>query len=876
MLFCKACQQMVDPPEEGPAPDLCASCGGALGEIPRHPDAAPEEPPPPDAEAASGASAVIAAEAAAASGKYDTKRSTVPKLETFHKYRIIEKLGAGGMGVVYRARDPLLKRELALKIFRPNLFEDPSYLVRFRHEAEVAARLHHPNIASLYEFGIYDQCPYYTMELIDGESLSAVIQRMGRLPTRAALLVSRDCAQALHYAHTQGVIHRDIKSANILIRNRRLGAGPPADPTDRESKVELASGVTSEFQAVLLDFGLAHMKSADQAVTQAGDLVGTPSYMSPEQVSGRLGVTTARSDIFSLGVVLYESLTGQLPFTGEELHVMLSKIESEDPLPPRHYVRTLHRDVEAIVLKAMEKNPEKRYETAESFAADVDRYMRGEITEARPSSAIDRAWRKVRKHKHLLIPPAASLVVMALIFAYLGIYVPLQRKSEARETEKRLLGVQVEHKRSVESQARAGRAEAEARLARGDFEGCITLSGELETKFGERLGALPDRPKVEFIDWEKEPDYQALNQPFDVPIPALHLIRGQALQSLGRKKEAMQALVLAYQTGSLHDAVTARRSLLLVGNLLEIEGKEADALRGYTLVYRDHPGTLQSDEAAFQAGLLSLKLGDPNQALQLFQKARASGRLTSTQNSTAERSISLLKQWVPEYQTVIYGQWLGVGDFDDPQDAKDELIILDSRGRLRIQRLEPDGWNTVHEQQLLSSGAVSTMLADELPVRLAFANLDGKGRPELIVATRHPQVRTGSLAVFEWKDKEYELVATLRLGPKEETLNFVTAQLSTAPEQQLVIPSRSITGGLRVYRLTPQGLQLQYFFNLYGPPTQVVAANIDENPGDELIVALAGDSPGLVLLRRGDRNLRISDRFSKPCRISGLKTAHTD
>lgn len=851
MLFCTSCKNLVDPPAEGPVPSNCPACNGPLASVPEH----------------------VKAEGEGSGRISDSKNTQSIRLETFHKYRIIEKLGSGGMGVVYRARDPLLKREVALKIFRPNLFEDPSYLVRFRHEAEVAARLHHPNIAPLYEFGIYDQSPYYTMELIRGESLSAVIQRMGRLPTRAALLVARDCAIALHYAHTQGVIHRDIKSANILIRQRPTGQGAIAETT-RESRIELASGVTSDFQAVLLDFGLARINTADQAVTQAGDLVGTPSYMSPEQVSGRLGVVTAKSDIFSLGVVLYEALTGQLPFTGEELHVMLSRIESEDPVPPRQLVPTLHRDVDAIVLKALEKQPDRRYATAEDFAADIDRYLRGEVTEARPASPMARAWRKIRKYRHLLIPPAATLVATLAIFGYLMVYLPIQRKAEARETEFRLLHQTLQRKLDLEEQGRIGLIEAERRLERGDLEGCIALCQELEGKLGKLYGSKPEVPPIELVDWGAEPRFKVLNEPYRIPISEFHFLRAEALTAMGRRREALTAHSLAYAYSRPTDDVAGRRALLAIGKLLEAEGKESEALYAYQLHHRTYEGTLQADEAAYLAGMLLLKLGDPDRALLWLEKARTRGRLTAEQNSTAERTIALLKEWVPEYVATIHGRWLGTGDTDG--DGNDELLVLDSRGRLRVMHLEDEGWSPGHEQQLLPVGIARAMDEDDQPVRLSLANLDGAGRPELIVATAHCGIKTTGLAVFVWRDKEYQPAGSIRLGPRDDVLGFVPARLGGGAELHLVIPSRDLTGGLRLIRLAPGGLVEDAFLNLYASPAVVAAADIDAKAGDELIVALAGDSPGLVLLRQGARGHQILDRFARPCRTIGLAVAHTD
>src|SRR5262245_54037249 len=269
---------------------------------------------------------------------------------TFGDYELLAEIARGGMGVVYQARQISLNRVVALKMILAGRLASATEVQRFQQEAEAAAGLDHPNILPIYEVGEHDGQRFFSMKLVTGGSLADRLAASPRPDGRGLVEHLARVAGAVHYAHQRGVLHRDLKPANILLD----GDGTP----------------------YVTDFGLAKKVEADSSLTQSGAIVGTPSYMAPEQARGERQITTA-ADIYALGALLYEVLAGQPPFRGDNLAQTLRQVEEQDPTPPTRINPAAEADLEAVALKCLEKDPARRYPSAADFADELGRWLRG-------------------------------------------------------------------------------------------------------------------------------------------------------------------------------------------------------------------------------------------------------------------------------------------------------------------------------------------------------------------------------------------------------------------------------------------------------------------------------------------------------------------
>jgi tetratricopeptide (TPR) repeat protein len=321
-------------------------------------------------------------------------------------YEILAELGRGGMGVVYQARQIQVNRLVALKMILAGAHAGPEALTRFRREAEAVARLEHPHIVRLYEYGDRHGLPYYSMELVDGGNLA---QKLGGVPQPAAQAAQflHILAQALHCAHQNGIVHRDLKPANILLS----GAAPSAN----------GAGFLQPPHPLgtpkIADFGLAKHLDAGPGPTQTGMIVGTPSYMAPEQAAGQHKNIGPATDVYALGAILYEMLTGRPPFLADSPLATLQEVLSGEPVSVTRLQPKVPRDLETICLKCLEKEPRKRYASAAALAEDLRRFLTGESIGARPAGFAERFGRWSRRNPSVTALAACLLLVTIAAFA---------------------------------------------------------------------------------------------------------------------------------------------------------------------------------------------------------------------------------------------------------------------------------------------------------------------------------------------------------------------------------------------------------------------------------------------------------------------------
>jgi serine/threonine protein kinase len=284
------------------------------------------------------------------------------RLPSIRGYQVLEEIGRGGMGIVFKAQQDGLDRYVALKMISYGRFSESVHRTRFLAEGQAIARLHHPNIVQIYEIGECEGGPFFSFEFVEGETLAKKLSGDPQTPENAAR-ITETLARAIHVAHQQGIIHRDLKPANVLIA------------LDGCLKIT--------------DFGLAKQLDQDLGQTQTGAILGTPSYMAPEQAAGLGHAIGPRTDVYALGAILYELLTGRAPFRGVSVLATLEQVRSQEVLPPRRLLK-VPRDLEAICLKCLEKDPRRRYASSLDLAEDLQRFLSSQPTKARSPGLITR------------------------------------------------------------------------------------------------------------------------------------------------------------------------------------------------------------------------------------------------------------------------------------------------------------------------------------------------------------------------------------------------------------------------------------------------------------------------------------------------------
>jgi serine/threonine-protein kinase len=492
-------------------------------------------------------------------------------------YQILGELGRGGMGVVYKARQRGLHRLVALKMILAANHADETQLARFHTEAEAVARLQHPNIVQIHEVGEQDGLPYFSLEFVDGEPLDKRIAGIPQAPRQAAQLIET-LARAMHFAHQQGIVHRDLKPANILM--------------------------TQDGIPKITDFGLAkRLEGDDSSQTKSGTILGTPSYMAPEQARGDIRMVGPLSDLYALGSILYELLTGRPPFRGANPMDTVTRVTRDDPVPPARVQPKTPLDLETICLKCLQKEPARRYADCFELAEDLRRFLTGEPILARPVGHIERLWRWCRRNP-TLAAAAAAILSLLLVVSVGSTWAAIVIRAEKELAQQNELKAKASETIAQEQKAIAEKNEQKARtsekLAEGQAELALNTLRLLISKVQSQLG--------------KQPGAQQL------------------------KRELLETAMSGLKRVAGGDAGKLRRNMsdayLQMGGIARELGNTADASRYWQQYYEMAESALEDDpdnerlklEMAWACrflGEISVELGDLRKALAYHERALA-------------------------------------------------------------------------------------------------------------------------------------------------------------------------------------------------------------------------------------------------------------
>ena len=470
-------------------------------------------------------------------------------------YELLKEIARGGMGVVYRARQASLNRLVAVKVLRASQFA--SNTLRFRREAELAASLHHPNIVSIYEVGEHDGHPYYSMALIEGRSLAELCHEQP-LAARPAAEFTKTIAEAVHFAHARHLLHRDLKPSNVLVDT----AGVPH----------------------VTDFGLAKRSDGDADLTLAGQVIGTPGYMPPEQAEAGGQQGSIAGDVYSLGAILYHLLTGRAPFMAATITQTLRMVAENEPISPRMLNPSVPPDLETICLKCLEKNPQQRYGSAQDLADELGRFLKDEPIHARPTGMTGRSWRWCRRKPALAAAIGAGALLMLVIA--IGSPIAIVRINAARQ--------QAESSQKKEAGLRA-RAESAERATERQLYTALLEQARATVRSGERgqrLRALEAIKRAAAISNTAELRCEAMAA---LALPDMRFEREMPVRpdpQYAVLDPDFERLVIGAGTGSVEiRAVSDNRLLatLSASTNLPAYHKEWSADGRFLAVDRDHP-----------------------------------------------------------------------------------------------------------------------------------------------------------------------------------------------------------------------------------------------------------------------------------------------
>jgi WD40 repeat protein len=603
-----------------------------------------------------------------------TRASNAADLPSLPGYEILGELGRGGMGVVYKARQVGLQRPVALKMILAGAHAGPQELARFRREAEAVAQLQHPHIVQIYEVGEQEGRPYFSLEFVNGGSLAQKLAGKPR-PARQAAQLVRTLARAVHAAHQRGIIHRDLKPANVLLT---------ADGTPK-----------------VTDFGLAKRLDAGPGLTESGAIMGTPSYMAPEQAEAKKKAIGPATDVYALGAILYEMLTGRPPFKAETPLDTILQVISKEPVPPSRLQAKVPHDLETICLKCLRKEPSKRYGSAIELAGELRRYLQDQPIQARRTGVVERSWRWCRRNRAV-----AGLLSAVLITLFLGTVVAsffavraTANAQKSQENEQRALAL----KRDADA-ARVQAIEDRERVERLVYCGQIALA-QREWQDNEVAHArdLLNACRPDLRGWE----YAYLHRLFDGTQQTLIGHTGP-VSSVAFSPDGKRIVSASWadETLKVWDAQTGRQTLSLRGWYTRgitslgfspdgkriVSGSEDKTLKvwdaqtgQWTLTLKEHAGPVSS--VVFSPDGKHIVSGSKDKTLKVWDAHTGRETLTLKGHTGTVRSVA----FSPNGRRIVSGSDDRTLKLWDAQTGQDTLTLQGHTAYVWSVGFSPDG-----------------------------------------------------------------------------------------------------------------------------------------------------------------------------------------
>lgn len=637
-------------------------------------------------------------------------------------YEILGELGRGGMGVVYKARQKALNRLVAIKMVLAGGHAGPEQIARFHIEAQAVAALQHPNIVQIYEVGECESLPYFTLEFVDGGALDKALAGKPQSPKDSAHLMET-LSRAMYFAHQHGIVHRDLKPANVLLS------------ADGEPKIT--------------DFGLAKKLEGDSSQTKSGTLMGTPSYMAPEQARGEFKELGPPADVHALGAILYEMLVGRPPFLGASAVETIMQVITEEPVPPSRLLPKLPRDIETICLKCLQKEPEKRYATAELLADDLRRFLDGEPILSRPVSAPERLWRWCRRNPRiaaLVATVAGLLIVVAVTSTFSAVTIARERNQkelERKAADEARVAAESAEKLALDRKAEADEARMAAENAKQLAEDRKEQAEAAQKEADANAKVATDQAGLALSTMQILID-KVQNQLEDAP--RTQKLKRELLETAmaGLKEVAKKA------EGSTSVEATMLAAHMRMGNMFRQLGATEEAMnefsRCHEIAKRRAAAKPNNDAAQGNLAAVLTVLGDMDQelrrdmvaALDCYQRAldireKLHGKPPSTEGPLSPESV---KQALAEAHTRVAVTVLRLGDPPKSLPSFEKALVLRrelSEAHPEVESLQQDlarSYNAVGEVCFLSGNTEDARKYYDQCLELRDAML--KAKPESV------------------------------------------------------------------------------------------------------------------------------------------------